>query len=955
MASFGSSPGFSSFGSGGFGSGGFGSGGFGSGGFGTGGFGSGGFGSGGFRSGVTVHVSSTPVDPLIPEHKEWWKVLTGEVLADDNQYANVVAQWAPLIFERLSKQSVTDDANDSLAVSGLRAEVRKKYPLFREDFDFVNRLLTTRTGFPVPSKKFFLGPTPDDTISIVINKVAAPENKESENEQEEKKDAEDVAAKDPAAEKGARSDIETFSCFICMNLMLEPSSLPCGHSGCLPCIRKLIATGKSTCPVCRAAMPAAMVPAVNVALKSAIEALFPTEVAELRKASEKVITSSPRVVDMALTHAQLAAAFGLNSKEQREEEYRRSPSSQLVFTAAEQPTGEATRLYRHLNFPYQRLVFEGKFRHASYAPTVMAERTALYEALVASGEVGELEKHSGIPLVLFQRALRDFYASTSGEAREAAYIEFLHQRGEGPITSSGAFQLTTFPARKHLSPAQFRVLLRRSGCKFESLVIINSLGEYLSTFVDSLLKATLALKLDGQKLVSTDDVLVGLRAQRLTKRYARSFEIYGYGVSGCPRYLLSNAIHNVLRNIRANIVMEEVSLNIVHDIALSVFVDVLRIAKSTKPGSSRQADGYRSVPIDFTHVGAEFLPSAPEVSIGDDNPQSEVISARDIQGAVRLVLSGELTKHAISEGTKAVVRCQSTIGNTEGVSNPFEGHTGCFSPEIMVLLASLCRETRGCRLSAAGALYLSAVCEYVCAEVLELSGNCARDNSRLEILPRDIMLAIRNDEELHRLIPGIFRCGGRLPCIYAGSSLPMVDGLGKFNEWRMNYYSNDAQESSKVVVDPFTGKFMTVLGAGEDDIHCELASTLNVLSEESAAERRQALWHSLSESDQATLLAASVHPSEVFRCHIGQIRNEQSATTPAFDLESFYLFCLSVGIRLSPQIDFSMEAVDLIQQVSEEYLMGLGDEALLASSIYKGKAMTPPELEYVRRIRGERD
>jgi len=36
------------------------------------------------------------------------------------------------------------------------------------------------------------------------------------------------------------------------------------------------------------------------------------------------------------------------------------------------------------------------------------------------------------------------------------------------------------------------------------------------------------------------------------------------------------------------------------------------------------------------------------------------VSSREIQSAVRIVLSGELAKHAVSEGTKAVTKFQSS-------------------------------------------------------------------------------------------------------------------------------------------------------------------------------------------------------------------------------------------------------------------------------------------------------
>eukprot|EP01111_Echinosteliopsis_oligospora_P010872 TRINITY_DN345_c0_g1_i1.p1 TRINITY_DN345_c0_g1~~TRINITY_DN345_c0_g1_i1.p1 ORF type:complete len:149 (+),score=56.02 TRINITY_DN345_c0_g1_i1:92-538(+) len=72
------------------------------------------------------------------------------------------------------------------------------------------------------------------------------------------------------------------------------------------------------------------------------------------------------------------------------------------------------------------------------------------------------------------------------------------------------------------------------------------------------------------------------------------------------------------------------------------------------------------------------------------------------------------------------------------------------------------------RIGAGAPVYLAAVLEYLSAEILELAGNASHDNNKVRINPRHIQLAVRNDEELNKLLHNVsIASGGVIPNIHS--------------------------------------------------------------------------------------------------------------------------------------------------------------------------------------------
>ena len=131
--------------------------------------------------------------------------------------------------------------------------------------------------------------------------------------------------------------------------------------------------------------------------------------------------------------------------------------------------------------------------------------------------------------------------------------------------------------------------------------------------------------------------------------------------------------------------------------------------------------------------------------------------SRDVGNAANMVLIGKLGKHLTSRAVAALTRFNASLGPEGQVGNAAAAAGLTFPPsrfkkEIRKL--SIAK-----RVGKSTGVYMAALSEALCHELLKLAGNSSRDNKRVRIKIEDLRNAIEADKELSALFRNVLLPG----------------------------------------------------------------------------------------------------------------------------------------------------------------------------------------------------
>jgi len=458
--------------------------------------------------------------------------------------------------------------------------------------------------------------------------------------------------------------------------------------------------------------------------------------------------------------------------------------------------------------------------------------------------------------------------------------------------------------------------------------------------------------------------------------------VWGFGHPYIPSGLLSEGVHKVLAQVHPDTGIAPLGLAVANDYLADLISRVVKKATEISMATTRNADPAsetgkseeelgryyklvkKAVPATMTPNGQGIeVTMFDEVDSEDTHAQDAsallakvCIDSRDIQTAIRLILPGELAKHAVSEGTKAVTKFTCSGAGDDVLLSRAAGLQFC----VASVAAIASRVQHGSILSVGASVYLSAVAEYMVAELLELSGYAARDLKVGFITPRHILLALRGDEELDRFSKSvIIREGGLIPHIHKALLPKKSEAPAPLSETFDQVFVEMIKKSKhNYLVDPRDGLHKCIesetylLGLG---YLFRRLPVLDAACTHGKMRRQHIAIEALNDHQRRVFEACQQNAELYHKFRVDEVRHYQSATTSHItNTRRFRRLVDEIGQDYKTDLHYTDEAYAALQAFSEAYLVRLYSDAQLCAIQGRRSEIQCRDIQLARRIRGER-
>lgn len=181
---------------------------------------------------------------------------------------------------------------------------------------------------------------------------------------------------------------------------------------------------------------------------------------------------------------------------------------------------------------------------------------------------------------------------------------------------------------------------------------------------------------------------------------------------------------------------------------------IKKTQKIITPNINITEDSVTQLNAFLNHLGKNIILKAETLK---NSSKKKTLTALEIQNAVRIVFPSELSKHCVSEISKAVIKYENKKKKAGLIFQPHRAE-------------KLIRKYSSGKVSEKAPVALAASLEYIIAELTELGSNATMYANMKTITPRHLTIAIHNDEELEELLKKIkfkFVRGGVMPNIYS--------------------------------------------------------------------------------------------------------------------------------------------------------------------------------------------